>query len=79
MTKFNRQFLHLPPGTTPQYLRKLIYKKKMWKFMKLNKSEHAKFMYKKAYKECKEAYKRNYISEIDNICKQNNTKSFLTL
>ena len=29
----------------------------MWKFMKLNKSEHAKFMYKKAYKECKEAYK----------------------
>ena len=44
--------------------------------MKLNKSEHAKFMYKKAYNECKEAYKRNYISEIDNICKQNNTKSF---
>ena len=44
--------------------------------MKLNKSEHAKFMYKKAYKECKEAYKRNYISEIDNICKQNNTKIF---
>ena len=48
----------------------------MWKFMKLNKSEHAKFMCKKAYKECKEAYKRNYISEIDNICKQNNSKSF---
>ena len=44
--------------------------------MKLNKSEHAIFMYKKAYKECKEAYKKSYISELDNICKQNNTKSF---
>ena len=41
----------------------------MWKFIKLNKIEHAKFMYKKAYKECKAAYKKNYISELDNICK----------
>ena len=66
--------------TIPQYLKKLIYKKKkMWKFKKLNKSEHAKFIYKKAYKECKEAYKKNYISELDNICKQNNKKVFLTL
>ena len=43
--------------------------------MKSNESEHAKFMYKKAYKEYKKAYKKNYISELDNICKQNNTKS----
>ena len=35
-------------------------------------------MYKKTYKECK-ANKKNYISELDNICKQNNTKSFLNL
>ena len=63
--------------TSPQHFRKLIYKKKkMWKFIKLNKIEHAKFMYKKAYKECKAAYKKNYISELDNICKWNNTKSF---
>ena len=35
--------------TIPQYLRKLIFKKKkMRKFMKLNKSEHVKFMYKKS-------------------------------
>ena len=35
--------------TIPQYLRKLINKKKkMCKFMKLNKSEHAKFMHKKS-------------------------------
>ena len=35
--------------TIPQYLRKLIYKKKkMWKFMKLNKNEHAEFIYKKS-------------------------------
>ena len=47
--------------------------------MKLYKREHAKFMYIKSYKECKEVYKKNYISELDNICKQNNTKSFLTL
>ena len=46
--------------------------------MKLNKSEHAKFVYKKAYKECKEAYKKNYISELDNIRKQNYAISFLT-
>ena len=32
-------------------------------------------MYKKAYDEFKEAYKKNYISELDDICKQNNTKS----
>ena len=45
--------------------------------MKLNKSEQAKFMYKNAYKECKKTYKKNYISELDNIFKQNNTTSFL--
>ena len=44
--------------------------------MKSNKSEHAKFMYKKAYKECKEAYEKNYTLELGNIRKQNNTKSF---
>ena len=42
--------------TIPQYLRNLIYKKtKMWKFMKLSKSEHSKFMSKKANRECKES------------------------
>ena len=48
----------------------------MWKFMKFNKCEHAKFIYKKAYEEFKEAYKKNYISELDNICKQNKTNFF---
>ena len=32
--------------------------------MKLNKSERAKLIYKKAYKECQEAYKNNYIYEL---------------
>ena len=31
---------------------------------------------KKAYKECKEAYKKKYIPKLDNICKPNNTTSF---
>ena len=51
----------------------------MWKLMKLNKSEHAKFMYKKACKECKEAYKgiayRNSIIFASKIIQ----KAFLTL
>ena len=40
--------------------------------MKLNKSEYAK-----AYKECQEAYKKNYISVLDNICKNLILKVFL--